>query len=231
VTRLLEEVVYRPGMTFAEIARAVDAPKSSVHAFIAGLLHVGWLYEVDRRFYLGPAVYGLTLASGQIRAGLVSQRALDDLSAETGAGVFLGVQAGDHLIYIAVAGTDPVVGFNARTNIRRDLLTTAGGKVLLASRPDGDREAYLRRRSAGEPELVEAFLDEYEAIRATGIATNLWASGTRFAIASNLHKAPGEAVASVTLIGPAAEFRPRLEELSARLRDRLAAWERSGGAD
>ena len=72
VTRLLEEVVYNPGMTFAQFVRALNAPKSSVHGFISGLLANGWLYQEQHRFYLGPAVYGLTLASGHIRAGLVT---------------------------------------------------------------------------------------------------------------------------------------------------------------
>lgn len=34
VTQILEEVVYHPGIGFAELARALDAPKSSVHGFI-----------------------------------------------------------------------------------------------------------------------------------------------------------------------------------------------------
>jgi hypothetical protein len=42
--------------TFSELARALDAPKGSVHGFIGGLLATGWLYEQDHRFYLGPAV-------------------------------------------------------------------------------------------------------------------------------------------------------------------------------
>ena len=38
VTRILEEVVYHPGMTFAELVRALNAAKSSVHGFMRGLL-------------------------------------------------------------------------------------------------------------------------------------------------------------------------------------------------
>jgi DNA-binding IclR family transcriptional regulator len=82
VTHILEQIVYKPGMTFAELARALDAPKSSVHGFLGGLLAKGWLYEADRRYYLGPAVYGLTMASGHIRAGLVTHADLAALSAE-----------------------------------------------------------------------------------------------------------------------------------------------------
>lgn len=62
VTRILEEVVYNPGMTFAELVRALNAPKSSVYGFLRGLVGKGWLYEVNHHFYLGPAVYSLTLS-------------------------------------------------------------------------------------------------------------------------------------------------------------------------
>src|SRR5262249_34504866 len=150
VTRILEEVVYRPGMTFGELAEAVGAPKSSVHGFVSGLLANGWLYERNRRFFLGPAVYGLTLAGGHIRAGLVTDSDLAALHEATGLAVFLGVLAGEDLIYISEVGSDPVTGFDARSNIRRAPLATAGGKALLAARPDAEREAYLRRHAPGD---------------------------------------------------------------------------------
>ena len=81
-------------MTFAELVRALDEPKSSVHGFIRGLLASGLLYQDQNRFYLGPAVYGLTLASGHLRAGLVTRDDLATLHEETGLAAFLGVQAG-----------------------------------------------------------------------------------------------------------------------------------------
>ncbi|WP_051242973.1 IclR family transcriptional regulator [Azohydromonas australica] len=224
VTRILEEVVYKPGMTFAELARALDAPKSSVHGFISGLLAKGWLYEANHRFYLGPAVYGLTLASGHIRAGLVTHDDLAALNKATGLAVFLGVQAGDHLIYVSEAGSDAVVSFEARSNIRRTLLVTAGGKALLAARSAVEREAYLRRRPADEAELVENFLNEYETIRKTRVATNVRLSGTRFAIGMAVQNQSGEPVAAVTLVGPTAEVQPRMNKLSKLLIQHVDAW-------
>jgi DNA-binding IclR family transcriptional regulator len=224
VTRILEEVVYNPGMTFAELARALDAPKSSVYGFIQGLLAKGWLYETNRRFYLGPAVYGLTLASGHIRAGSVTHADLEELYAKAKVAVFLGIQAGDHLIYVAEAGADPVTGFDARTNIRRAMLATAGGKALLAVRPDAERESYLRRRRAEEPELVAKFLDEFAEIRRTGIATNLRQGGARFAIATTVRNQAGQAVASVTLVGPTKDIQPRAKRLSDLLLKQVEAW-------
>jgi DNA-binding IclR family transcriptional regulator len=224
VTRILEEVVYRPGMTFAELARALDAPKSSVHGFIQGLLAKGWLHEQDRRFYLGPAVYGLTLASGHIRAGVVTQADLTALNEEAGVAVFLGVQAGDYLMYIAEVGSDLITGFEARSNIRRDMLVTAGGKALLAERPEAERSAYLRRHTGENPELVERFLSQYDEIRSTRIATNMHRTGVRFGLATAVHNQTGEPVAAVTLVGPTAAVQPRLEELSDMLIRHVDAW-------
>jgi DNA-binding IclR family transcriptional regulator len=225
-TQILEEVVYNPGMTFAELVRALGAAKSSVHGFIRGLLAKGWLYEDQHRFYLGPAVYGLTLASGHIRAGLVTHADLDALHQETGFAVFLGVRAGDHLIYIAHAGSDDVEGFAARSDIRRTLLMTAGGKVLLAANPRSKREAYLRRRNAQEGHLVDAFLAEFETIMKTGVATNLRVNGSRFAIAAAVRSQLGEPVAAVSIVGPTASMKPQTEELARMLRKHVEGWSR-----
>jgi DNA-binding IclR family transcriptional regulator len=224
VTRILEEVVYNPGMTFAELVRALDAAKSSVHGFIRGLLANGWLYEAQGRYYLGPAAYSLTLASGHIRAGLVTHADLAALHEETGVAVFLGVQAGDHLMYIAEAGSDSITGFEARSNIRRPMLATAGGKALLVARSDGVCESYLRRQWATEADLVDLFLVEYAEIKTTRIATNLRRGSTRFGIATVVHDPSGEAVASVTLVGPTAEVQPRVKELAKRLIRHVDAW-------
>jgi DNA-binding IclR family transcriptional regulator len=221
MTRILEEVANRPGMTFGELTRALDAPKSSVHGFMRGLVAAGWLQQQDRCFYLGPAVYGLTLAGGRIPAGLVTHSDLDGLRRATGLAVFLGVLAGDDLIYISNAGSDPVAGVHSRPNIRRVPLATAGGKALVAARSDSERDAYLRRRSSQEPDLVHTFLEEYAEIRRTQIATNLRQSGERYALATTVDTPSGEAVASVTLVGRTADVRPRQEVLSQVLIDHV----------
>jgi DNA-binding IclR family transcriptional regulator len=230
VTQLLEEVVYNPGMTFAELARSLDAPKSSVYGFIQGLLAAGWLFEDQRRFYLGPAVYGLTLASGHIRAGLVTDADLHALHEATGVTVFLGVQAGDNLIYVAEAGSDTLSGYAARTNIRRTMLETAGGKALLAAMPEGQRNSYLRRRGADERELVEQFLGEYDTIKKTRIATNTVRGSVRSAVASTIANQAGEVVAEVTLVGASSDVLRREKKLSKLLLAHVDAWrERSTG--
>ena len=169
-------------------------------------------------------MYGLTLASGHIRAGLVTHADLDALHQEAGVAVFLGVQAGDHLIYIAEAGSDQVTGFAARSNIRRSLLATAGGKALLTAWPDVARESFLRRRRAEEATLVETFLDEYQKIGKTRIATNVGRRGAQYAIATAVHNQLGEAVASITLVGATTALRPREKKLGQTLLRHVDVW-------
>ncbi|ABW13910.1 transcriptional regulator, IclR family [Parafrankia sp. EAN1pec] len=226
VTRILEEVVYNPGMTFVELVRALDAPKSSVHGFVRGLLAAGWVYEDNHRFYLGPALYGLTLASGSFRAGMVTDGDVAALYGAAGVTVFLGVQAGDHLIYVSEFGADRLAGFAARNNIRRTMLGTAGGKAILAALPAAQRDAYLRRRNPDESALVDQFLVEYEDIRRTRIARNTLHGGTRFAIATVVSGQSGEPVAEVTLVGPSTEMLPREEQLADLLLGHVDSWRR-----
>jgi DNA-binding IclR family transcriptional regulator len=225
VTSILEQVVYTPGMTFAELSRAVDAPKSSVYGFMRGLVAAGWLHQDNNRFYLGPALYGLTLASGHLRAGAVSDRDLHALHEVTGTAVFLGVQAGDDLIYVAEVGAEKLAGFAARSNIRRQLLETAGGKILLAEMPAAERDAYLRRRRADVPQLVDQFLAEFDDIVSTRVARNLLQGGTRFAMATAVRDQAGRGVAEVTLVGKTVDMTPRADELAALLLKHVDGWQ------
>ena len=224
VTQILEEVVYRPGIGFAELARALGAPKSSVHGFIRGLQAKGWLYEDDRRFYLGPAIYGLTLASGNIRAGQVGQAELDSLHAATGLTVFLGVRSGDHLIYIGESGTDTLTGFAARSNIRRALIDTAGGKALLAVMPDAERDAYLRKPQTAQAGEVSEFLSEFADIRKTGVARNFRHHGSQLALATVVRNQTGDSVAVAVILGPTAEVAPREAKLRTILSKHVDSW-------
>ncbi|HEU0203136.1 MAG TPA: helix-turn-helix domain-containing protein [Burkholderiaceae bacterium] len=73
VTQILEEVVYHPGMTFAELVRALGAAKSSVHGFIRGLLAKGWLDE-DHRIYAAAATRKRNWSIGSSTNSMRSER-------------------------------------------------------------------------------------------------------------------------------------------------------------
>ncbi|WP_417209735.1 IclR family transcriptional regulator [Antarctobacter sp.] len=222
VTQIVEVVVARPGITFGELVRTLGAAKSSVHGFVQGLLARGWIYETGGGFYLGPAVYALSMASGHIRAGVVTYDDLHALHEATGVAAFLGVRAGDNLIYVAEAGSDPVTGFEAQTSIRRTLLQTAGGKALLAAMPRAEVNEFLRRRSEDEGEFVSKFLSEYPDIVATGIAHNTRQQGARSAIATVVYDRNNDATGAITLVGPTAQLQPRRAELAQILKEHVA---------
>lgn len=226
VTRILEEVVYRPGSTFAELTRAIGAPKSSVYGFVRGLIATDWLFEQDHRLYLGPAFYSLAIASGHIRAGSVNAADLDALHQETGLTAFVGVRTGDHLIYVAEAGSDLMSGFEARSNIRRGLLTTAGGKALLAAMPERDLEAYLRRRPPEEEGDVEEFIAATASIRASGIAVNRSEKRRRTGVATVIPGPSSQPIAAVTVVGASKDVDGRVDELGELLLDRVDEWRR-----
>lgn len=224
VTQILEEVVYHPGMTFAELSRVIDAPKSSVHGFVQGLLAAGWLHQDPTGFYLGPAIHGLTLASGHLRAGSVTDQDLQELQEEVQATVFLGIRAGDELIYVSEAGADLLFDFAARKNIRRGLLSTAGGKVLLAESPQNERDQYLRRRPREESHLVEEFLSEFDDIRRTRIAYNRLHNGARLGIASAVYGHQGRVAGEITIVGRTEDLAPRQQKIEAALLKHIDAW-------
>jgi DNA-binding IclR family transcriptional regulator len=220
VTQILEEVTYRPGITFAELTRALNAPKSSVHGFLRGLLAKGWLYESANRFYVGPAIFELTLTTGRMEAGPVRQEDLDELHVATRLAVALGVRAGGHLIYVSLAGIDAQTGFTARTSIRRELLATAGGKALLAETSIAERDSYLRCPGPEDSEAVSAFLAECPEIKRTRIATNTKNGGSQFAMATVVPNDAGKVASAVTIVGPAIDAAPR----EAELRETLLQW-------
>jgi DNA-binding IclR family transcriptional regulator len=224
VTHILEEVVYRPGSTLAEITRAVGVPKNTVYGFIRGLLVANWLIEQDHKLYLGPAFYSLAIGGGHIRAGSVTAADLDGLHQDTGLTAFVGVRSGDHLIYIAEADSDRTSTFAARSDIRRQMLTTAGGKALLSMLPESELESYLRDRPHDEQADIPQFLQACPSIRANAIAVNHSKTRARSGIATVVRGPSGTPVASVTLVGPTPDVAPRLDELAELLKDRVAFW-------
>jgi DNA-binding IclR family transcriptional regulator len=230
VVRILEEVVHRPGTTFGELARILEMPKSSLHGFVKGLLANGWLHEQQDgsqyRLFLGPGVYSLILTSGQIRAGMVSNADLHELQEKVRAEVYLGVLVGDQLVYVAEAGSDPVAGFHPRHIIRRELLQSAGGKALLASKAEGWLTDFLRRRPDAESDLISEFLSEVRDIRNSRVAKNYTQNRTRYALASVLCNSAGKSVASVTVVGSAEDLLPRQEEIAAELLKHIDIWQR-----
>jgi IclR family acetate operon transcriptional repressor len=60
VIRILEALCISPGpMSLADLARALDAPKSSLAALLRGLAEEDFVIGVDGAWRLGPGAFGL----------------------------------------------------------------------------------------------------------------------------------------------------------------------------
>jgi DNA-binding IclR family transcriptional regulator len=108
-------------------------------------------------------------------------------------------------------------GLGAQSDIRRDLLTTAGARALLAALPEAELRGCLRHRPPGEQGNMDAFPETLPPVRENEIPT-------RSRTAAAILGPRGRAVASVTLVGSVSLVLPRVETLSALLRRRVEGW-------
>ncbi len=162
--------------------RSAEGLDPRLHPGAAG---EGWLYEQDHRLYLGPAVYGLILASGHIRAGEVTHA---DWRACRGRPVLPPA-----LVFwpATTSATSPRWAVTPSRcsqpgRISEGRSWRPGGKALLAVLAEREREAFLRRRGPDEVGLVE-----YDAIKRTRIATNIRLNATRVALATTVRNHAG----------------------------------------
>ncbi|WP_019631453.1 IclR family transcriptional regulator [Actinomadura atramentaria] len=224
VTRILEIVSARPqGMTLTELSREMDAPKSSIQGFVYGLVHTGFLEEHERRYFLGPAPYVLTLRANRLPARTVAHSDLVGLHERTGCSVLLGVKVGQNVVYVDEVGDTSGLQFVAYTRRHRPVLRTAAGKALLAFLDD--RELHELLAVHPDQDGIGPFLAEVDEIRRTGFVINEQSpvEGVT-AVAAPVRDRAGHVVAAVTLAGPVEENAHRRAELGAVLREATARW-------
>jgi len=213
------------GVTLAELADRLAAPKSSIQELTNGLLATGYLVERDRRFMLGPGPFVLSIRAAGLSLRQVDHDQLEQASERLGHSLFVGARLGDDHVFVDQAGHDVLMDFVAATRPRRPLLITATGKILLAFAPTAERNDFLVRMEREQPEHVEAFLDELPEIRARALAYN---SGVtvpgRFAVATPLIDPDGSLLAAICLVvGP--ELADSLSDLGLALRETIGQWQ------
>lgn len=227
VTQILEIVSGRPdGCTLTELARELDAPKSSIQGFVNGLVHTGYLDEHQRRYFLGPAPYMLTLRANRLPARSVGHADLVELGEQSGFNTLLAVRVGQHVVYIDEVGEGGEIRQTARSRGRRPLIETVSGRVLLAHADEETRHALLANYT--DETLIRRFLTEMPRILRTGVAINEQSHlHDLSAIGCGVRDRYGTVVAAVTLTGPPEELLPRLDELADLLRRTTDKWAHS----
>ncbi|MFP5021718.1 IclR family transcriptional regulator [Pseudonocardia phyllosphaerae] len=168
VAGLLEAATRRPGSTLSRLARAVDAPVSSVQKLVDGLVAAGYLDEDDRRYTLGPAPWMLAARAGTPPVPAVPHDALAHLASVVRLPVLLAARVGDNSVYLDWAGADEAFDVALSARLRAPLPDTAAGRVLLAHLPADERKRIVLTVHDGDPAAASTLLDVCARIRDTG---------------------------------------------------------------
>ncbi|MGJ3561677.1 helix-turn-helix domain-containing protein [Streptomyces sp. INA 01156] len=165
VAAILEAVARSDGLSLTEIARRLDAPVSSVQGLVNGLVATGYLDERGRVYQLGVAPYFINLLAGRPAVHRVGHDDLLALHAETGNTAVVAVAVGADVVDLDHCSTEPRTAYLAERFIRRQLIRTSTGWLLLADWEQRDLWAYLETLGSEDSDRVERFLGAMGEIR------------------------------------------------------------------
>lgn len=167
VARMLELIAdtKRDRVTFADICKELEMPKSTVYGLINTLLECGYLREAPNGGYrLGIKLFSLgnkALAGFDIREE--AKPFMEELVREVGQTSFLGIMEGGEGCYIAkvLNPMDPIM-LRSSVGTRFNLQTTGIGKALLAWRDEqsvrgiiaGRKPTMYTRRAVLDPDQL-----------------------------------------------------------------------------
>jgi len=242
VIQILEALCASPTpIGLAQLARTLNAPKSSIAALLRGLTEAEFVIPNEGVYRLGPAAFGLGSALIEARRRLQStsfvrdgMRRLAEQSRET---VLFAVResGGDALTYVDVIESRNAVRFAVSVGDRRPLYCTAGGRALLATLPEEELQSYLQRLNPQRlTEKTETNKDELAEIVATarknGFAQTVdQASEGVTGTAAVIRDAAGGVVGALIVAAPSSRLQDRGAELARLVLEEAATISRSLG--
>jgi DNA-binding IclR family transcriptional regulator len=242
VIRILEALCASAApISLADLARALDAPKSSLAALLRGLAEEGFVVAADGAWRLGPGAFGLGSALLEGRRRLQSSDLVRDgmrrLAERCGETVLFGVrdEDGETLTYVDVIESRKTVRFIVPVGDRRPLYSTAGGRALLAADTETDLRRYLERLKpeafTGETITNKRRLaDTIAEARASGVAQTIdQASEGVTGTAAVIRDAAGTVLGALIVAAPSLRLADRLAELARLVREEAAVISRSLG--
>lgn len=213
------EFVARSGQSvrFSDIVTELDAPRSSVHGLVQGLVTTGYLRITEGgRYILGSAVSAIS-----VQSPLMDQRvrsSLETLSLEFDETVTLTVQAGDTMLTVDAIESSKAIRYHPSVGTRRPLYPTSAGKLFLANAAFDFRDKYLSRKF---PEIADRdrVVSELLQVREDGFAINREETIPDLnAVSVPVYE--GLTVTSViTVAGPVSRVADNLDQIVAGARD------------
>lgn len=155
VLEIFEYFAERQGAaTVMDVARVLGYPQSSTSSLMSSLLNLGYLsYDRHTRQYM-PTLR-IALMGSWIQETMFSEgnlmRIMQDLHAQTGETIILGMQNDIHAQYIHSIQGGETLRLFVRAGTLRPLATSSIGKMLLAAKTDAEVRSMIGRiNSAGE---------------------------------------------------------------------------------
>ncbi|WP_243769642.1 IclR family transcriptional regulator [Amycolatopsis acidicola] len=215
----------RSGLTLSELAECLGAPVSSTQGLVNGLVATGYVEERGRRYFLGSAPYLLNRLAGRAPVPAVTHADLERIHERSGLTTVLSIVVGPALFYVDYCSSDPKFAYLAENHVRRSLIRTSGGWILLADMEKRDLWAYLRGLPDADQELIEPFLAALPEIRESGVCAAPHASVDGDGVSIAVRES-GKAVAAVGIIGSHPVISRRRGELTSILREQASTWPR-----
>ncbi|GAA4080386.1 IclR family transcriptional regulator [Nonomuraea soli] len=210
----------RPDLGVTEIATELDLTKAAVHRILTALRsrELINLDPVTRRYSLGHAAIALGrayLARTDLRA--MAGPELRRLAAQVHETATLSVRRGDTRMYVEQVVPDQELRMEVSLGIPYPLHAGSSSKVILAFLREEEVEGYLARHklAALTPRTITdaaRLRTELAAIRRRGYATSLGERQEGSAsVAAPVFDHDGVVIAAVSLSGPGARFKPRMQ--------------------
>jgi DNA-binding IclR family transcriptional regulator len=168
-------------MSHAEIADALDIPKSSLTKLMRNLTTRGYLRFVPetKGYRLGDAILKLAQQSNQLRSLIAcAEPVLNDITQQMAESCALNQLKGEQVEVVATVISQQRLQSHMRLGDLAPLYAVSGGKAILAFLPDVMREEYMRsvsfeRFTKNTVATKKALLAELEDVRSTGHALSL----------------------------------------------------------
>ena len=212
----------RKVISAAEMARALDIPRSTAFRIAQTLEHLGFLVRENDAYRVGPAVlrmgfeYIASLEFTELARPLVEK-----LRDETGYSAQLVIRDGRDVVVVLKAAAQTTFGSNVNVGTRLPAHATILGRILLADTDDRALAALypgasLPKASAKSPHSLAELKRLLREDRARGYAVSesFFEQGVS-AVAAPVRDGTGEIVAAISITAQ----RPTLEP--AELRERL----------
>ncbi len=224
---------HRRNLTNAQISQSTGLPRASVRRCLHTLRKLGYVGEVDRRFFLRPQV--LALGSAYLAStplAVTAQPYLDEVSQALHESCSAAVLDGDDIVYVCRSAETRIMSINLLVGSRLPAYCTSMGQVLLAQLSEAEIDTFLDRaklvarteRSVTSPARLRKLLQQ---VRQQGYALldQELEDGLR-SIAVPLRDGRGHVVAAinvgthasrVSLDQMKAQFLPRLQQCAQAL--------------